>query len=94
MKCSKCGAECIENLAFCFDCGNPLQLMAEFNLIEKELANSIGEFMDEIEHEEIETFEEEDDMKTIDVPLDEINMELKIVDINRSVSKSQNAIIE
>ena len=94
MKCSKCGAECNENLAFCLECGNPLQLMADFNLIEKELANSIGEFMDEIEHEEIETFEEEDDMKTIDVPLDEINMELKIVDINRSVSKSQNANIE
>ena len=39
MKCSKCGAQCNDNLAFCLECGNPLQLMADFNLIEKELAN-------------------------------------------------------
>ena len=87
MKCSKCGAECNENLAFCLECGNPLQLMADFNLIEKELANSIGAFMDEMDNEPKEEYEIEDDMKTIDVPLDEIDMELKIVDINRGTSK-------
>ena len=94
MKCSKCGAECNDNLAFCLECGNPLQLMADFNLIEKELANSIGEFMDEMDNDEVEAFEDELDMKTIDVPLDEINMDLKIVDINRGASKPQNANIE
>ena len=45
MKCSKCGAECNENLAFCLECGNPLQLMADFNLIEKELAIEAPEGM-------------------------------------------------
>ena len=85
MKCSKCGAECNDNLAFCLECGNPLQLTADFNLIEQELANSIGAFMDEIENEDKESFEVEEDMKTIDVPLEEINMELKVVDINRGI---------
>lgn len=89
MKCSKCGAQCNDNLAFCLECGNPLQLMADFNLIEKELANSIGEFMDEMEDEKEQDIDVDgDDMKTIDVPLDEINMGLKVVDINRSMPKS------
>ena len=57
MKCSKCGAQCNDNLAFCLECGNPLQLMADFNLIEKELANSIGEFMDEMEDEKEQDIE-------------------------------------
>lgn len=90
MICSKCGAECNDNLAFCLECGNPLQLMADFNLIEKELANNIGAFMDELDNEQQEEFEIEDDMKTIDMPLDEIDMELKIVDINRGTSKVEN----
>ena len=92
MKCSKCGAECNDNLAFCLECGNPLQLMADFNLIEKELANSIGAFMDEIEDEDKGSFEVEEDMKTIDVPLDEINMELKVVDINRGAVNSKTVL--
>ena len=92
MKCSKCGAECNDNLAFCLECGNPLQLMADFNLIEKELANSIGAFMDEIENEDSPTFEDESDMKTIDVPLDDINMELRVMDINRGTSSSKTVL--
>lgn len=89
MICSKCGAECGDNQAFCPKCGNPIQLMADFNLIEKELASSIDEFMNEIENEkenkqDTEKTEEFDGMKTIDVPLDEINMELKMVDISRN----------
>ena len=51
MICSKCGAECGDNQAFCPKCGNPIQLMADFNLIEKELASNIDEFMAEIENE-------------------------------------------
>ena len=92
MKCSKCGAECNDNLAFCLECGNPLQLMADFNLIEKELANSIGAFMDEIDDEDKSSFDVEEDMKTIDVPLDEINMELKVVDINRGTVNSKSVL--
>ena len=89
MKCSKCGAQCNDNLAFCLECGNPLQLMADFNLIEKELANSIGEFMDEMEEEKEQDIDfDGDNMKTIDVPVDEINMGLKVVDINRNMPKS------
>ena len=94
MKCSKCGAECNDKLAFCLECGNPLQLTADFNLIEQELANSIGAFMDEIENEDKESFEVEEDMKTIDVPLEEINMELKVVDINRGMVSSRTVLDE
>ena len=94
MKCSKCGAECNDNLAFCLECGNPLQLMADFNLIEKELASSIGAFMDEIESEEDKSFDMGEDMKTIDVPLDEINMELKVMDINRGAANSKTVLEE
>ena len=86
MICSKCGAECGDNQAFCPKCGSPIQLMADFNLIEKELASSIDEFMNEIESEKNDGEESLDDfeqMKTVDVPLDEINMELKMVDISR-----------
>lgn len=88
MICSKCGAECNDNQAFCLKCGNPMQLMADFNLIEKELASSIDEFMNEMESEETDIPEETDEMKTIDVPLDEINMGLKVMDINREKSSS------
>lgn len=89
MICSKCGAECGDNQAFCPKCGNPIQLMADFNLIEKELASNIDEFMAEIENEkgqqqQTEENDEFEEMKTIDVPLDEINMELKMVDISRN----------
>lgn len=83
MICSKCGAQCNENQAFCLKCGNPIQLMADFNLIEKELASSIDEFMTEMENEKVELPEESEEMKTIDVPVEEINMGLKMVDINR-----------
>lgn len=89
MICSNCGAECGDNQAFCPKCGNPIQLMADFNLIEKELASNIDEFMAEIENEkgqqqQTEENEEFEEMKTIDVPLEEINMELKVVDISRN----------
>lgn len=90
MKCSKCGAECNDKLVFCLECGSPLQVMTDFSLMEQELANSIGEFMDEMEQEESMNFDDFEDMKTIDVPVDEINMELKIVDINREVSKKSD----
>jgi tetratricopeptide (TPR) repeat protein len=46
MKCSKCGEECRENQAFCFRCGAPIQVMPDFNLIEAELANSVGELLE------------------------------------------------
>ena len=90
MKCSKCGAECNDKLVFCLECGSPLQVMTDFSLMEQELANSIGEFMDEMEQEECMEPDDFEDMKTIDVPVDEINMELKIVDINREVSKKSD----
>lgn len=47
MKCSKCGEECRENQAFCLRCGTPIQVVPDFNLIEAELANSVGELMNE-----------------------------------------------
>lgn len=47
MKCRKCGAECQDNQVFCNRCGAPIQVVPDFNLLEAELANSIGELMDE-----------------------------------------------
>lgn len=47
MKCSKCGEECRDNQAFCLRCGTPIQVVPDFNLIEAELANSVGELLDE-----------------------------------------------
>lgn len=52
MKCSKCGEECSENQAFCLKCGNPIEVIPDLNIIEEELANNVGELMDEIREEE------------------------------------------
>ncbi len=52
MKCSKCGEECSENQAFCLKCGNPIEIIPDLNIIEEELANNVGELMDEIREEE------------------------------------------
>lgn len=52
MKCSKCGEECNEKQSFCMKCGNPIEIVPDLNLIEEELANNIGELMDEEETED------------------------------------------
>ncbi len=57
MKCSKCGEECRENQAFCLRCGTPIQVVPDFNLIEAELANSVGELMNE--KDELDFLEDE-----------------------------------
>lgn len=95
MICSKCGEQCSDNQAFCLKCGNTLQFMDDFSLIEKELASNIDEFMNEMEGEELEPYEDdEEEMKTIDVPLEEINMELKVMDINRNTSRNINRAVD
>lgn len=90
MICNKCGTENNESQVFCLKCGNPMQLMADFNLIEKELASSIDEFMNEMESEEKEPFSEEGQMKTIDVPFEDINMELKVMDVSRNATNEES----
>lgn len=52
MKCSKCGEECNENQAFCLKCGTPIQIVPDLNIIEEELANNVGELLEEIKEEE------------------------------------------
>lgn len=47
MKCSRCGEECKEYQVFCLKCGTPIQVVPDFNLIEAELADNIGQFMTE-----------------------------------------------
>ena len=86
MKCSKCGEEVQNNQGFCLKCGNPVQVDPDFNTIESELANSILTLLEDTEEDMSETsnVEEVDDaepMKTVDIPYDEINMELKLVNI-------------
>ncbi|MBE5926685.1 MAG: hypothetical protein E7270_06950 [Lachnospiraceae bacterium] len=51
MKCNKCGEECGANQTFCLKCGNRIHSIPDLNLIEEELANNIGELMDEMEAE-------------------------------------------
>lgn len=51
MKCNKCGEECGTNQTFCLKCGNRIHSIPDLNLIEEELANNIGELMDEMEAE-------------------------------------------
>lgn len=94
VKCSKCGEECKENQAFCLKCGNPIQIMPDFNLIEAELANSIGELMDDELKDKSETEnnnQSDDDIKVAE--MDVTNMELKLVDISREQNRpSANAM--
>ncbi len=54
MRCNKCGEECGTNQTFCLKCGNRIQAIPDLNLIEEELANNIGELMDEMEEENSE----------------------------------------
>ena len=92
MKCSKCGEEYKENQAFCLKCGNPIQVVPDFNLIEAELASNIGELMDSMEKEP-EKENPSEDMQ-INEP-DISNMELKLVDISRkAVEKSNNDVAD
>lgn len=51
MKCSRCGEECKDNQTFCLKCGTPIQVVPDFNLIEAELANNVGELMNEIDED-------------------------------------------
>lgn len=96
MRCNKCGAQCDDNQAFCLMCGSPIQVSTDFNQIEQELANSIDELMNEIEiTPEPEEIPEEDDLlKTIDVPIEEINMGLKVVDIKRQQDASIDLMLD
>lgn len=84
MRCSKCGEEISENQGFCIKCGNPVQLEPDFNSIENELASSISELLDEDDEEKKAELSEDEPMVTVDVPYDEINMEIKMVDITRT----------
>lgn len=91
MKCSRCGEECKDNQAFCLKCGTPIQVVPDFNLIEAELANNVGELMDE-ENKEIKEIQRkitkfddldylEDDYYVDTMPEHDIEPELNFVDI-------------
>lgn len=96
MRCNKCGAQCDDNQAFCLMCGSPLQISTDFNEIELELASSIDELMNELESDTVaeEEAEQEELLKTIDVPIEEINMGLKVVDIKRQHDTSIDLMLE
>lgn len=95
MKCSKCGEECKENQAFCLKCGNPIQVVPDFNLIEAELASNIGELMEEMQHTDGSGEEEAQETEAADTAADDIkeveynDMELKLVDISRHTGDSE-----
>lgn len=94
MKCSRCGEDCKNNQAFCLKCGTPIQVVPDFNLIEAELANNVGELMDEEDKEDkeireiqkkIAKFDDldylEDDYYVDTMPEHDIEPELNFVDI-------------
>src|SRR5574344_139158 len=102
MKCSKCGAECKDNQAFCLKCGTPIQVVPDFNLIEAELASNVGELMNEInqdneenkkpEYEDLDFLEDE----TYDT-MDNINKDYtrtvtNIPNVQNRPSSRQNVI--
>ena len=62
MKCSRCGEECKDNQVFCLKCGTLIQVVPDFNLIEAELANNVGELM----KEDNKLSDESDDMDYLD----------------------------
>lgn len=88
MKCSKCGEEYKENQAFCLKCGNPIQVVPDFNLIEAELASNIGELMDSMEEESDKEKPSEEDMQVNEMDIS--NMELKLVDISRKRTENNS----
>ena len=57
MKCSRCGEEYKENQAFCLKCGTPIQEIPDFHIIEAELAENVGKFMETVKDEEFDTQE-------------------------------------
>lgn len=91
MKCSRCGEECKDNQAFCLKCGTPIQVVPDFNLIEAELANNVGELMQENNEEKkvtrktISRFEDTDflnDEHYVDtMPEHEVEAEISLIDI-------------
>ncbi len=83
MRCSKCGEEYKENQAFCLKCGNPIHVVPDFNLIEAELASDVGALMDDEEDKQPNKLDDLEPMKTVNVPVDDISMGLKMVDIRR-----------
>ncbi len=85
MRCNKCGEEYKENQAFCLKCGNPIHVVPDFNLIEAELANDVGALMDSEDEENSvsNSFDSGSTMKTLNVPVEDISMGLKMVDVNR-----------
>ena len=54
MKCSRCGEECKDNQVFCLKCGTLIQVVPDFNLIEAELANNVGELMKQDDKTKVE----------------------------------------
>ncbi len=93
MICNKCGAQNDDNQAFCLKCGSPVQLTADFNLIERELASNIDELMNEIEADKDNDSESNDELKTIDVSVgNKMDMQLKVVDVNRVTSTAKTDV--
>lgn len=94
MKCSKCGEECRDNQAFCLKCGNPIQVVPDFNLIEAELANNIGELLDE-EKDKKETdsapagYVDISGMETKKIDKD-LAVDLKLMNLSRHNIKADN----
>ena len=88
MKCSKCGEEYKENQAFCLKCGNPIQVVPDFNLIEAELASNIGELMDSMEEEPEKENPSQEEMQVNEPDIS--NMELKLVDISRKDTENND----
>lgn len=90
MKCSRCGEECKDNQVFCLKCGTLIQVVPDFNLIEAELANNVGELMKQDDKSKVE-----DDMDYLDDDylvdtFDTRNTNVNLVDIKNYDKKMKN----
>ena len=90
MKCSRCGEECKDNQVFCLKCGTLIQVVPDFNLIEAELANNVGELMKQDDKSKTE-----DDMDYLDDDYlvdsyDPRNTNANLVDIKNYNKKMRN----
>ncbi len=93
MRCNKCGEEYKDNQAFCLKCGNPIHVVPDFNLIEAELANDIGAMMNEDDDKPtVNKMDDFEPMKTVNVPVEDISMGLKMVDIRRDKFDFDNEV--
>ena len=85
MKCSRCGEECKAGQLFCYKCGTPIQVEADLNEIEDELASNVEKFMDE----DSEPAQESEELEFLDISQDETGYNVDASNVEQRVKSEQ-----